>query len=287
MTVARLEGERRGRRIPRVDDRDRRDAGLAAAVRPRGTTARRRTPGPPTRSSPAAAAARPRSCRGVSTRRPRRNRQAGLVHSSSSVASGSTQPARLGDGRVELGDRRRHRGRRLVGPRALRLADLGGERGERVLVRRAAAAPSGRPSTAVTAAGERLGAVARAVRVVGLAPHGSAKQRRVVPERHAVGAPLERDVPARQRLARVPLALAAVHDPARGVRRAQPLGELVGELALLAGRRRRCSTAALVASSSDDEGRLAAHRQAHVARVAAARRPPRRARRCAPTAASV
>ncbi len=89
------------------------------------------------------------------------------------------------------------------------------------------------------------------------------EQGRVVPQRHPVFAPLQRDVPARQRLARVPLALAAVHDAAARVPLAQLLGERVCELPLVVavgvgvpfGGRRIIDR---------DERRLAAHGQAHI-----------------------
>ena len=64
VTVARLERQRRGRRVLRGRRSSRSGRAARAAGRPRGTTARRRTPGPPTRSSRAAAAGRPRCCPG-------------------------------------------------------------------------------------------------------------------------------------------------------------------------------------------------------------------------------
>ena len=181
------------------------------------------------------------------------------------LAGGERQhPAgRLGDVGVELGHqlpapgRRRRRGVRRAA------ADVLGQRGERVLVGRRAAARAGRPRTWVTRRAS-ASVLRRAAGSAAASSHGSANSSGSLPERDAVGAPLERDVPARQRLAGVPLALAAVHDAARGVRRAEPLGEVVAS-ARLPGPSASVFHSALVMSSTRDEGRLAAHGQPDVA----------------------
>ena len=107
---------------------------------------------------------------------------------------------------------------------------------------------------------DRLGVGGR--RVAGFERIG--EQGRVVPQRRAVRAPVHADQPARQRLARVPLALAVRdqgagrevgHDPLREIDRQAPLRRAVGGRVPL----RR------VRLDARDERRLAAHRQAHVA----------------------
>ncbi|CAB4715302.1 unannotated protein [freshwater metagenome] len=108
-----------------------------------------------------------------------------------------------------------------------------------------------------------LGVRDRAPAGCGLVPR-IGEQRRVLPQRHAVGAPLQGDVPPGQRLTRIPLALAAVYDAAHGVHLAQPVGEghregaLLGTVGLGAPLRRGRVV-------EGHEGRLAAHGQAHVA----------------------
>ena len=66
--------------------------------------------------------------------------------------------------------------------------------------------------------GERLARRRRAEAVVAIR---IGDQRRVVPQRHAVRAPVAGERPARQRFARIPLALAEVQQPARRERLAQ------------------------------------------------------------------
>ncbi len=90
-------------------------------------------------------------------------------------------------------------------------------------------------------------------------------QRGVVPDRLAVAAPVQRERPARQRFARVPLALAVMQHAARREAIAQPADQLVGEDAL--GLADRVDPPFQRLEIVDrDEGRLAAHRQADVLR---------------------
>ena len=90
------------------------------------------------------------------------------------------------------------------------------------------------------------------------------EQRRVVPAGLAVGAPAHAQRPARQLLARIPLALAEVQEAAGAVVRAQPLHQVLREHAL--GRAQRIGVPlGAVAVVHRHEGGLAAHRQAHVA----------------------
>ncbi|KDB52787.1 hypothetical protein X805_16520 [Sphaerotilus natans subsp. natans DSM 6575] len=91
------------------------------------------------------------------------------------------------------------------------------------------------------------------------------EQRHVVPARLAVGAPVGRQRPARQLLARVPLALAEVQEAALAVLVAQALYQL-GGVEPLRGAERVGVPLGAIAVVDRDEGRLAAHRQAHVAR---------------------
>ena len=80
----------------------------------------------------------------------------------------------------------------------------------------------------------------------------------------AVAAPVEREGPARQALARVPLALAVVQEAAGGEAVAQPADQPVGEAAL--HRADGVGVPLLALEVVDrDEGRLAAHGQPHVA----------------------
>ena len=74
-------------------------------------------------------------------------------------------------------------------------------------------------------------------------------QRGVLPDRLAVGAPVEREGPARQGLAGIPLALAVVQQAARREALAQAADQLVGERRAWWARRRRCSTRRLSKSS--------------------------------------
>ena len=86
----------------------------------------------------------------------------------------------------------------------------------------------------------------------------------VLPDRGAVLAPVEREGPAREALAGVPLALAVVEEAAGGEAVAQAADELVGEGALGGADGGGVPLVALEVVDGD-EGRLAAHGQAHVA----------------------
>ena len=89
------------------------------------------------------------------------------------------------------------------------------------------------------------------------------EQRGVVPAGLAVAAPVDRQRPARQLLARVPLALAEVQEAACAVACAQPVHERGGQAAL--GRTQGVGIPLRgVAVVDGDEGGLAAHRQPHV-----------------------
>ena len=97
----------------------------------------------------------------------------------------------------------------------------------------------------------------------------------VLPDRHAVLAPIQPERPARQAFAGIPFALPVMQQAARRKARAQPADQLIGERAL--GRAdggdvpfRRFHVV------DGDEGRLAAHGQAHILRPRS-RRPFRRA----------
>ena len=145
----------------------------------------------------------------------------------------------------------------------MRLAHVVGQRRERVLVRRPQLLP-GQAQHRGDPLGQRPGVlVGGAAPVEGLDP-GLGEQRGVLPQRHPVGAPLEADVPPGQRLARVPLALAPVHDPSTGVHLAEAVGEVAGQGTLLGavGVGVPLRRGGVV---EGDEGGLAAHRQAHVA----------------------
>ena len=101
-----------------------------------------------------------------------------------------------------------------------------------------------------------LGGIAAWLALVG-------EQRVVVPARLAIGTPVERQRPARQLLARVPLALADVQEAVRAIARAQLVHQPDCIAAL--GRPERVGVPLIgVAVAHGDEGRLAAHRQAHV-----------------------
>ena len=86
----------------------------------------------------------------------------------------------------------------------------------------------------------------------------------VDPDRFTVAPPVERKGPARQRLARIPLALTVVQEAAGGEARLQPADQLVGEDPF-----RRADGAGVpflrLEIVDGHEGRLAAHGQAHVA----------------------
>ena len=92
-----------------------------------------------------------------------------------------------------------------------------------------------------------------------LAP-GLVQQRRVVPQRLVVGAPAQLDLPAGQRLAGVPLALAVVaQHPGHG----EPVGQRGGQCPLLVAVGGGVPLRVLGAAGGD-EGGLAPHRQPHV-----------------------
>ena len=59
------------------------------------------------------------------------------------------------------------------------------------------------------------------------------QQRRVGPQRLAVGAPVEPDLPPRQRFSRIPLALAALHQTVRRPHRLEPVRQVGGALPLV------------------------------------------------------
>ncbi|CAG2156124.1 hypothetical protein LMG19282_05132 [Cupriavidus campinensis] len=89
------------------------------------------------------------------------------------------------------------------------------------------------------------------------------EQRRVLPARHAIGTPADRQRPARQLLARIPLALAKVQEAALAILRAQLLHQFGGQPALGGAERVGIPLSALTVARGD-EGGLPAHRQAHV-----------------------
>ena len=86
----------------------------------------------------------------------------------------------------------------------------------------------------------------------------------IAPERLAVAAPVDGEGPARQALARVPLALAVVQQAARGEAFAQAAYHLLPIAALGRAQRRQVPLQALHVVDGH-EGRLAAHAEAHVA----------------------
>jgi len=109
--------------------------------------------------------------------------------------------------------------------------------------------------------------VDEALRVVGRACGRFAlvgEQRRVVPHRLAVGAPVDRQRPARQLLARIPLALPEMQEAAVAVFGAQPLHQL-GRVAALGRAERIGVPFGAIAIVDRHEGRLAALRQPDVA----------------------
>ena len=89
------------------------------------------------------------------------------------------------------------------------------------------------------------------------------EQRRVVPRRLAVVAPVAAERPARQLFARIPLALAAVNEAVRAVVLLQPVEEVERAEPLGRTQRGRLPLVA-VAVGRRHERRLAAHRQPHV-----------------------
>ncbi len=112
--------------------------------------------------------------------------------------------------------------------------------------------------------GQRLGEAA-GLRDGGARARFRRDQVGVRPDRLAVPAPVQTEGPARQALARIPLALAVMQQAARAEAVAQAPDQLVGEVAL--GRPDRPGVPLLRLEIVDrHEGRLAAHGQAHVLR---------------------
>ena len=116
------------------------------------------------------------------------------------------------------------------------------------------------PSFFAAAFGEAFGVVD-----AGLArPLDGRDQIGILPDRHAVLAPVESERPARQAFAGIPFALPVMQQPARREARAHSPDEIVGKAAL--GRADRGDIPFRRFQIVDgDEGRLAAHGQAHVA----------------------
>ena len=96
----------------------------------------------------------------------------------------------------------------------------------------------------------------------GVAGRGEAL--RIAPHRHAVGAPQAGERPARQRLARIPLALPVVQHAPGGEALAEATDQRAGEPALVLAERGDGPLGAVHVVHAD-EGRLAALGQAHVA----------------------
>jgi hypothetical protein len=111
--------------------------------------------------------------------------------------------------------------------------------------------------------GEGLGEALRVDGRVDAIVVGPRHERGVAPDRHAVAAPDARERPARERLARVPLARAEVEERAGRDPRAEPADQLLGEPPL-PGAERRVVPLGAVAVVDRDERRLAADREAHV-----------------------
>ena len=115
---------------------------------------------------------------------------------------------------------------------------------------------------------EALGEVAQEApgeRLAGAIVHGLVgEQRRIFPHRLAVAPPEAVERPARQRLARIPLALPEVREALRRIPLAQAPEEVGGAPALARPQRLGVPFGA-VRVVERDEGRLAAHGQAHVA----------------------
>ncbi len=94
---------------------------------------------------------------------------------------------------------------------------------------------------------------------------GVGEQRLVVPHRVPVGPPVERNLPARQRFSRIPLALSALDQPVGGPRRLEAVGQVGGALSLVrtVGGRRPLRRDLVV---HRHERRLTAHGQPDVCR---------------------
>ena len=176
--------------------------------------------------------------------RPRRSRQSALAQprSSSRRCSGSTNAA--GDvvdssRRASSAARAMRRCRRSGSRSSLDstgspsgLRTLAASRRQRVLVGRPHLRQ--RQSQTVGDPGEQLvGRLVVARRAVRLAAPRVGQQRVVGPQRPPVGAPVQRNLPARQRFSRIPPALAALDQPLRRPRRLQPGGQIGCPLALV------------------------------------------------------
>ena len=85
----------------------------------------------------------------------------------------------------------------------------------------------------------------------------------IAPDRHAVATPIEREGPARDRLAGIPFALAVMQQAAGRETIAQTPDQFVGALALLRTERVGIPFRRLIVVDRD-EGRLAAHGETHV-----------------------
>jgi hypothetical protein len=95
-------------------------------------------------------------------------------------------------------------------------------------------------------------------------PRDVGEQLRVAPDRHAVAAPPAGERPARQRLARVPLALTEVQHAAGRDPRGDPAQERLAEPPLVRPERGVRPLGSVHVVGGDERG-LAAHREAHVA----------------------
>ena len=107
--------------------------------------------------------------------------------------------------------------------------------------------------------GEALGFVVRRRARAGF----GREQSEMAPERHAVAAPEQRERPARQRLARIPFALAVMQEPAGREAVVQAADELVGAQPLAGAERIGVPFGRLIVVDRD-EGRLAPHGEPHV-----------------------
>ncbi len=154
--------------------------------------------------------------------------------------------------------RSRQVGRERVGVRRQRI--LAGEELRHVLVRRDHVS-GGQPEPRGEGDGERR----RRRRIGGARTRGVGDQRRVAPQRFAVDPPVQSERPARQRFARIPLALAVVHESPRREALAQTTEQAERELPLLR-RQRRVVPLRSVHVVDRHERRLAALRQPHVVR---------------------
>ncbi len=90
------------------------------------------------------------------------------------------------------------------------------------------------------------------------------KQRRIMPERNAVGPPVASQRPARQRLAGIPLSLTKMQQAARSEAPPQAIDQALGQPSLLGAKRGGIPFLAIHVVDGD-EGRFAAHGEANVA----------------------